>query len=127
MQAKVTRIQLKRQYLIEHRGWSDAELAYKTYIHSLPDTASVETYQRRILAEAAKDRMSKTLMAKIIGVNEKLLRGWEKRFRDLPPPPPPPPPAPEVFSSSFFFNNISFLIFLNFFFLVITCYVTTSF
>ncbi len=104
MQAKVTRIQLKRQYLIEHCGWSDAELTYKTYIHTLPNTASVETYQRRILAEAAKDRMSKTLMAKIIGVDEKLLRGWEKKFRDLPPPPPPQPVAPEVFILSILFK-----------------------
>ncbi len=123
MQAKVTRIQLKRQYLIEHRGWSDAELAYKTYIHSLPDTASVETYQRRILAEAAKDRMSKTLMAKIIGVNEKLLRGWEKRFRDLPPP---PPPIPEVFLSPLFLKQYLIFIIIHFI-LVITCYITTSF
>ncbi len=91
-----SRIHLKRQYLIEHRGWSDAELAYKTYIHTLPDTASVEAHQRRILAEASKDRMSKTLMAKIIGVDEKLLRGWDKKFRDLPPPPPPQPAVAEV-------------------------------
>ncbi len=96
MQAS-SRIHLKRQYLIEHCGWSDAELTYKTYIHTLPNTAFVEAYQRRILAEAEKDRMSKTLMAKIIGVNEKLLRGWEKKFRGLPPPPPPQPAVAEVF------------------------------
>ncbi len=57
----------------------------------------MEAYQRRILAEASKDRMSKTLMAKIIGVDEKLLRGWDKKYRDLPPPPPPQPAVAEVF------------------------------
>ncbi len=62
-----------------------------------PNTTYVEAYQRRILAEAEKDRMSKMLMAKIIGVNEKLLRGWEKKFRDLPPPLPPQPAVAEVF------------------------------
>ncbi len=101
MQA-LSRILLKRQYLIEHCGWSDAELTYKTYIHTLHNKLDVETYQRRILAEAEKDRMSKSLMAKIIGVNEKLLRGWEKKFRDLPPPPPPQPAVAEVFFFIFF-------------------------
>ncbi len=76
----------------------------------------MQVYQLRILAEAANDRMSKTLMAKIIGVNEKLLRHWEKKFRDLPPPAPSPPapPAPaEVFLLFIFFINIIlFLLFI---------------
>lgn len=75
------RTQAKREYLLAN-NWTPQELEYKHYVHTLPSTAAVEEYQKKILAEASSERNSKTLMALVLGVNEKLLRTWEKVHRE---------------------------------------------
>lgn len=69
----------QKQRLLLH-GWSNEEFSYHQHKRSLADNpAAIEAYHKKILAELGKNGMNKSMMARILGIDPKMLRYLEQK------------------------------------------------